>query len=157
MTRMVLPDLEAKGRGAIINISSVGGSSPQPMIEVYAGSKAYVDYLSLGMSGQCARKGTQITNQIHLNAYVWFSGVTIQDITPAYVVTDMAKAHGEHVKESFFMPNPIRYSSHALSTLGFSNKTCGYWTHSLQMALGNLFCKLNHLVIKMIFKILSEN
>ncbi len=57
MTRMVLPDMEARGRGAIVNLSSLAGSCPHPMVEVYAATKSYVNFLSIGLNQQYARKG----------------------------------------------------------------------------------------------------
>ena len=39
MTKVVLPLMEAKGRGALINIASVSGLSPQPLQTVYAATK----------------------------------------------------------------------------------------------------------------------
>ena len=46
MSRMVLPSMEEKGRGAIINMGSASMVNPLPLMASYAASKAYVSYLS---------------------------------------------------------------------------------------------------------------
>ena len=46
MSRMVLPSMEEKGRGAVINMGSASMVNPLPLMASYAASKAYVSYLS---------------------------------------------------------------------------------------------------------------
>lgn len=58
MTHIVLPKLEAKKKGAIINLASVSGCSPQPLQSVYAATKAYMDFFSRGLQVEYADKGT---------------------------------------------------------------------------------------------------
>ena len=46
LTRSLLPDMLARGRGAVINITSVAASQPMPYIAVYAATKAEHQILS---------------------------------------------------------------------------------------------------------------
>ena len=48
MMKMVLPRMEAKGKGAIINVASVASFGPGPFLTQYHATKAYVDFLSRG-------------------------------------------------------------------------------------------------------------
>ena len=48
MTKMVLPGMLRKKRGAIINMSSVIAMGPQPFMTMYSATKAYVDFFSRG-------------------------------------------------------------------------------------------------------------
>ncbi|MEN3294487.1 MAG: 3-hydroxy acid dehydrogenase / malonic semialdehyde reductase, partial [Burkholderiales bacterium] len=43
VTRLVLPDMVARGRGTVINIGSVAGAYPYPGGNVYGATKAFVD------------------------------------------------------------------------------------------------------------------
>ena len=48
MMKMVLPRMEARGKGAIINVASVASFGPGPFLTQYHATKAYVDFLSRG-------------------------------------------------------------------------------------------------------------
>jgi 17beta-estradiol 17-dehydrogenase / very-long-chain 3-oxoacyl-CoA reductase len=60
MTRFVLPGMEKRGRGAIINIGSLSSAVASPMLAVYAASKAYVDKLTVALNQEYGRKGIVI-------------------------------------------------------------------------------------------------
>src|SRR5690606_35748756 len=47
LCRLFVPDLVARGRGGIINVSSVAGMMPMPQFAVYAATKAYVNSFTL--------------------------------------------------------------------------------------------------------------
>ena len=50
LTRAVLPDMLARGRGGIINIASLGGFTPGPYQAAYYASKAYVISLTRALA-----------------------------------------------------------------------------------------------------------
>jgi NAD(P)-dependent dehydrogenase (short-subunit alcohol dehydrogenase family) len=52
MCKHFLPALIEKRAGAILNISSLAGRSPQPHTSVYAASKAAVDYFTLSLAAE---------------------------------------------------------------------------------------------------------
>jgi 17beta-estradiol 17-dehydrogenase / very-long-chain 3-oxoacyl-CoA reductase len=111
MIEMVLPKMEAKGRGIIINVSSYSASYPMPLLSVYAASKVYIDWLSRAIQVEYKTKG-----------------ITVQSVLPAYVSTNMSKIR----KTSLMVPSPDVYVDHALRTLGIEDRTYGYWPHKLQ-------------------------
>lgn len=111
MTRIVLPQMLERKKGAIINLSSLTGVIPTPLLTVYSGSKAYVDYFS-----RC------------LQAEYKNSGVIIQSILPAFVTTKMSKMR----RATWMIPNPETYVHSALATLGVAARTPGYLAHGLQ-------------------------
>ncbi len=55
----VLPGMKSRGRGRILNVGSVAGFQPGPMMAVYYASKAYVNSLSQALA--CELEGTGIT------------------------------------------------------------------------------------------------
>ena len=48
MSKIVLPRMEAKKKGAIINVSSAASFSPNPFLTMYSATKAYVNFFSRG-------------------------------------------------------------------------------------------------------------
>lgn len=56
----IAPRLATAGEGAIVNISSVVGLAPELNMSVYGASKAYVLFLSQGMSLELAPKGVYV-------------------------------------------------------------------------------------------------
>jgi short-subunit dehydrogenase len=71
LNRAVLPQMLARSRGAIINISSLGGLNPAPFFAPYAGSKAGVISFTQSLHGEL--KGT---------------GVRVQALCPGAVPTE---------------------------------------------------------------------
>ncbi|MCW3835091.1 SDR family NAD(P)-dependent oxidoreductase [Sphingomonas canadensis] len=61
ITHKLLPALIAR-RGAIINVSSVAATYPYPGGNVYAGTKAFVRQLSLGLRSDVAGTGVRVTS-----------------------------------------------------------------------------------------------
>ena len=57
MTKMILPKMETKKKGAIINIASIAAIGPQPFMAMYSATKAYVDFLSRGLAYEYNDKG----------------------------------------------------------------------------------------------------
>jgi uncharacterized protein len=56
-----LPGMVERGRGAIINLSSVSGFQPAPFNANYAAAKAYVLWLSEAVNGEVADSGVTVT------------------------------------------------------------------------------------------------
>lgn len=111
MVELVLPKMERRGRGVVINLSSYSASYPMPLLSIYNASKIFVDFLSRALQFEYADKG-----------------ITIQSVLPAYVSTKMSKIR----RTSLMVPSPKTYVQHALKTVGIESRTYGYWAHKLQ-------------------------
>lgn len=79
--QVVARGMAARGRGVIVNISSVLGEAPSRNNANYAVAKAGVDYLTRLMALELGR-----------------SGVRVNAIAPGYIVTELTEAflHGPH-------------------------------------------------------------
>ncbi|XP_067934952.1 very-long-chain 3-oxoacyl-CoA reductase-like isoform X2 [Watersipora subatra] len=116
MTTMILPQMVAKRKGAIVNIGSASCFG-FPLLTVYAASKAYVDSFSKNLAVEYADKG-----------------ITVQSIYPFLVSTKMSRT-----KPNFTAPPAQKFADSALSTLGLEPATTGYFAHWL---LGSIYHEL---------------
>jgi len=110
MTRIVLPQMVERKKGAIINISSFSAAIPTPLLSVYSASKSYVDLFSQGLAKEYLSKG-----------------ITVQCVLPGHVVSKLSKIR----RPSLNVPSPSVFVRSALSRLGIESRTCGYWAHDL--------------------------
>ena len=86
LTRLVGPQMEAKGSGAIVNISSVVGEFGNIGQANYAAAKAGVIGLTRTWAKEFARKG---------------AAVRVNCITPGYTMTDMLKTVPQDLLDRF--------------------------------------------------------
>lgn len=119
MVHIVLPGMVEKKRGAIVNVSSASCCQPTPMLTIYGASKTYLDYFSRALYYEYASKG-----------------IFVQSLTPFVIATKMVSCSSVTSKRSFFFPSAEEYASQAISTLGLSKRTPGYWKHSIKFAVG---------------------
>ena len=112
MTMIVLPQMVARKNGAVINIASVFGSIPGPLLAVYSSTKSYMDMFSRSLSKEYEHYG-----------------ITIQSILPGPVVSNMSKLK----KPVFIAPSSEAFVSSALSRIGIDQRTTGYWVHDLML------------------------
>lgn len=61
LTRLVLPGMIARGRGGVLNVSSLGGYAPGPWQAAYYASKAYVTSLSEALAHETRGQGVRIS------------------------------------------------------------------------------------------------
>ncbi|NWT91101.1 HSDL1 protein, partial [Lanius ludovicianus] len=118
MTHIVLPGMVKKKKGAIVNLSSAICCQPAPMLTVYGASKSYLDYFSRALHYEYAYKG-----------------IFVQSLIPFVTTTNMTAFSSIISKRSILIPTAEEYASHAVSTLGLSIRTTGYWRHALQVIL----------------------
>lgn len=78
MSRAVLPDMIAKKKGAIVNVSSIWGETGASMETAYSASKAALIGLTKALAKETAP-----------------SGVTVNAVSPGAVDTDMLKCYSE--------------------------------------------------------------
>ncbi|NXF29214.1 HSDL1 protein, partial [Nyctibius bracteatus] len=119
MIHIVLPGMVEKKKGAIVNISSASCCQPTPMLTMYGASKTYLDYFSRALHYEYASKG-----------------IFVQSLTPSVIATKKVACGSATSKRSFFFPSAEEYASHAISTLGLSTRTAGYWKHAIKFTVG---------------------
>ena len=61
LTREIIPYMQAKGSGAIINVSSIAGGMPNQGIALYAASKAFLDAFSTSLHREMKGSGVQVS------------------------------------------------------------------------------------------------
>lgn len=118
MTRIILPGMAARKRGAIVNMSSGSKLVPLPLMNMYAASKIFIDYYSEALRNEYKKKG-----------------LTIQTLSPYFVSTKIIEFSQLLSHVNVFVPSPHRFASHAIKTLGVIDNTTGYWPHRIQYAL----------------------
>lgn len=113
LVHMVLPGMVARRRGAVVTVSSGCCCKPTPQLAAYAASKAYLDHFSRALQYEYASKG-----------------IFVQSLIPFCVATGPTSSFLH--KCPWLAPSPKVYAHHAVSTLGISKRTTGYWSHSIQ-------------------------
>eukprot|EP01096_Ripella_sp_DP13-Kostka_P006521 TRINITY_DN2339_c0_g2_i1.p2 TRINITY_DN2339_c0_g2~~TRINITY_DN2339_c0_g2_i1.p2 ORF type:complete len:315 (-),score=183.69 TRINITY_DN2339_c0_g2_i1:45-989(-) len=128
MTKLVLPSMINAKAGAIINLSSMAGVVPTPMLAVYSGTKAYLDAFSQALAVEYAGVG-----------------ITAQSVTPGLVVSNMSKVR----KANLMTCDPRVITSKSIDCLGSKIQISPYWFHTFlitaQLALPARF-RLNQLL-----------
>ncbi|XP_017876666.1 hydroxysteroid dehydrogenase-like protein 1 [Ceratina calcarata] len=118
MTRMVIGEMQKRGKGAIVNVASGSELQPLPLMTVYAASKVYVRSFTEALRAEYSR-----------------FGLTIQHLAPFYVNTKM-NAYSDRLQiTNVFVPDATTYAKNAISTLGKLDSSTGYWSHGIQRVL----------------------
>lgn len=68
------------------------------------------------------------------------NGIFVQSLTPFQIASSKRQPFSStpSSRPGWFVPKPEVYARHAVSTLGVSNRTTGYWPHTLQYGLMTL-------------------
>ncbi|XP_070551325.1 very-long-chain 3-oxoacyl-CoA reductase-like [Ptychodera flava] len=111
MTRILLPAMVQRQKGAIINISSGSGKIPTPLLTVYSSTKGYLDFFSRALHTEYESKG-----------------IIVQSVMPYFVSTNMT----HNANTSLILPSAKNYVKQSLATLGIENRTHGYFSHTIQ-------------------------
>ncbi|KAK1161578.1 very-long-chain 3-oxoacyl-CoA reductase-B-like [Acipenser oxyrinchus oxyrinchus] len=110
MTRLVLPGMVERSKGAILNISSASGMYPVPLLTLYSSTKAFVDFFSRAVHAEYKSRG-----------------IIVQSVLPFFVATKLSKIR----RPTLDKPSPAAYVKAALSTVGLQIQTNGYLPHAL--------------------------
>ncbi|XP_069357031.1 inactive hydroxysteroid dehydrogenase-like protein 1 [Maniola hyperantus] len=115
MTRMVLPSMVARGRGAVVNVSSGSELQPLPLMAVYAATKVYVRNFTFAVREEYGPRG------IH-----------VQHLSPLFVSTKMNTFSQRLLDGNLLVPDATTYTRNAICTLGRVQTSTGYWLHGIQ-------------------------
>ncbi|KAM4522769.1 inactive hydroxysteroid dehydrogenase-like protein 1 [Odontesthes bonariensis] len=116
MTRLVLPGMVERSRGAVVNISSGACCRPLHGRVTLTAFTGYMDNFSRALHLEYSSRG-----------------IFIQSLIPFQIASSGQQPSSS--REGWFVPKPEVYARHAISTLGVSNRTTGYWPHTLQFGL----------------------
>lgn len=111
MTRMVLPGMIQRKRGAIVNLSSGSALYTLPLLAEYSGAKSFVEKFSRALNAEYRSKG-----------------ITCQCQVPFYVATKLAK-----MRKSVMVPSPNEYVARAIKWVGYPDAVAQpFWLHAVQ-------------------------
>lgn len=111
MTRMVLPGMLSRKKGAIVNISSGSALYTLPLLAEYSGAKSFIEKFSRAINAEYRGKG-----------------ITCQCQVPFYVATKLAK-----MRKSMTVPTPAEYVNMAIKWIGYPDALVQpFWMHALQ-------------------------
>lgn len=116
MSKMLLPQMRKRGRGAIVNVSSGSEIQPLPLMTVYAATKAYVKSFTEALRFEYSRHG-----------------ITVQHLSPMFINTKMNEFSHRLRETSYLVPDAVMYAKYAVRTLGVVDHTTGYWAHGIQV------------------------
>ncbi|TRY86524.1 hypothetical protein DNTS_010144 [Danionella cerebrum] len=110
MCRIVLPGMQQRGRGVILNVSSGIAKIPCPIYTLYAASKVFVERFSQALQAEYKSKG-----------------IIIQTVAPFGVSTSMTG----HQKPDMVTFTPEEFAYGSLKYLKAGDQTYGSITHTL--------------------------
>ncbi|KAL8219759.1 UNVERIFIED_CONTAM: hypothetical protein K2H54_032980, partial [Gekko kuhli] len=110
MTQILLPQMVARKKGVIINMSSMAGRRPVPQIMMYSSSKAFDDFFSQALDMEYSSKG-----------------IIVQSVMPLFVESNLTSGVGR-----FYKIPAKAFARRALNTVGLANRTSGCLSHSIQ-------------------------
>lgn len=114
MTRLVLPTMVAKKKGAVVNLASAASRNPSPLLALYSGAKSFIELFSQSLDAEYKGKGIRVQVQ-----------------TPLFVATKLAKIR----KASLTVPAPAGYAKAAVRFIGYEDSVSPYWSHAFQLYL----------------------
>lgn len=115
MTRLVLPGMVERGKGAIVNVSSGSEAQPLPLMTVYAATKTFIKSFSTALRCEYGKQG-----------------ITIQHLSPLFVTTKMNNFSDRLQQKSLMVPDAETYAAAAVNTLGRLDQSAGCLSHGFQ-------------------------
>ncbi|KAE9528665.1 hypothetical protein AGLY_012240 [Aphis glycines] len=115
MTKVVLPGMQKRKRGAIVNVSSSAELQPMPLLAVYAATKSYIKSFTEALRIEYEE-----------------DNITVQHLFPLFVNTKMNAFSNKLQETTLFIPDAKMYATNAVNTLGMVDHSTGYWAHGIQ-------------------------
>nr|XP_008121511.1 PREDICTED: very-long-chain 3-oxoacyl-CoA reductase [Anolis carolinensis] len=142
MTEIILPQMVGRKKGIIINICSGSAWRPMPFASMYSASKACMDVFSQALNVEYRSKG-----------------IIVQDVLPMFIDTNMAR----HLNSWVAKMSPEVFAHKALNTVGFTNRTSGSLSHSIQHSMMDwifptslLYTSYGQLIHRLLMKFFSK-
>jgi len=108
MSRIVLPGMVEKKKGAVVNIASSSAVCSAPLLAEYSAAKNYVIKFSQSLYGELASQGVHVQVQY-----------------PHFVTSKLSKIR----HASMSTPHPAGYAKAAVKAIGFERDISPYWSH----------------------------
>ena len=119
LTRVLLPFLTRYGPSLIMNISS-NAAIGLPYLDVYGGTKGYIDSFTRALSAEMRAEGKDVE----------VMGIRVGSVQSA----------GNDVEVGFFIPTSRQMAKAALERVGCGRVLlCAFWPHALQVGLTEMF------------------
>ncbi|XP_025202941.1 inactive hydroxysteroid dehydrogenase-like protein 1 [Melanaphis sacchari] len=115
MTKLVLPGMQKRKRGAIVNVSSSAELQPMPLMAIYAATKSYIKSFTEALRIEYEE-----------------DNITVQHLFPLFVCTKMNAFSYKLQETTLFVPDAKTYATNAVNTLGMVDHSTGYWAHGIQ-------------------------
>ena len=112
MTRVVLPKMVERKKGAVVNIASAAGVANSPLLSEYGASKSYVAMFTRAMHYEYESKGISFQCQV-----------------PMYVTTKLAKLK----RTTIWTCSEKAYAVAAVKAIGYEALISPYWSHAIQI------------------------
>lgn len=123
LCKLAHPHMAAQGGGAVVNISSVGGIKPEPMLGVYSVSKAALISLSKVLATEWGRDGIRVNAicpglvQTAFSAALWQNEAIVEDFLSRVPLGKMATVE-DIVPLALFLASPASsYCTGAVYTI----------------------------------------
>jgi len=110
MSLLILPQMVARRKGLILNISSAAALFPAPFLTMYSSTKAFVHKFSEDLA-------------LEYGPY----GITVQGVLPSYVVTNMSRIK----RATWRFPMPNSFVESQMKTLGLEMYSAGFYMHKI--------------------------
>ena len=110
MTRIALPGMLERGKGAIVNIGSAAGLTESPLLSQYSAAKSYIEKFSASLHAEYAAKGVHVQCQ-----------------SPFFIVSKLSKFR----RASLLVPSAAAYAKAAVASIGYEPVSSPYWVHAL--------------------------
>ena len=121
MTRAVLPQMLARKKGAVVNLSSASAKPPNPLLAVYSSTKGFVENFTKSLAIEYGAKG------IHFQCQ-----------SPLWVATQIVFPNSKvpvDKRSSLVTPTTKTYAKAAVARIGYDTMVSPYWAHELFMWL----------------------